>query len=75
MMRARKSLIVALSEAKGDPTIPEIANLQDWTKKMAVMGAEVDGALELAWRRGEQAGYLKGYSDAKRGRRNKWALK
>jgi hypothetical protein len=67
-----KSLIVALSEAKGPPLVKDIADLQDWTKKLAHIGANVDGALELAWRRGEHAGYLAGYADGKKGRKNKW---
>lgn len=73
--KQRKSLIVALSEAKGEPIVPEIADLQDWTKKMAHLGSNMDGALELAWRRGEHAGYLSGYKDGKARRRNKWEQK
>lgn len=70
-----KSLIVALSEAKGEPLVKDIADLQEWTKKMAHIGAQVDGALELAWRRGEHAGYVAGYNDAKKRKPNKWLQK
>jgi len=66
-----KSLIVALAEAKV-PGHPGIEDLQDWTKKMAHLGKQIDGALELAHRRGEHAGYLKGYEDARRKRKSRW---
>lgn len=67
-----KSLVVALAEAK-PVGHPDIADLQDWTKKLAHTGRSIDGALELAYRRGEHAGYLAGYNDAKRKRKNKYA--
>ncbi len=67
-----KSLIVALAEAKGEPLIPAIRDLQDWTKKLAHIGSNVDGALELAWRRGEHAGYLQGYADGEIHRASKY---
>jgi hypothetical protein len=67
----KKSLIVALAEAKG-PGHPGVEDLQDWTKKMAHLGRQIDGALELAHRRGQHMGYLQGYADGVGKRKSKY---
>lgn len=56
MKPRRKSLIVALAEAEAKP----------WTKKFAHIGSNIDGALELQWMRGFQAGYEQCMKDGKR---------
>jgi hypothetical protein len=66
----RKSLIVALSEAETRSefaavrTMPERA--RNFTKRMALDGRQVDGAIELAYLRGFQAGYEQCLRDGKR---------
>jgi hypothetical protein len=51
-----KSLIVALAEADAGP----------WTKRLAHVGSEIEGALQLQWMRGYQAGYERCLADGKR---------
>jgi hypothetical protein len=56
-----KSLIVALNEATQPSGVDAIRTLpersKDWTKRMALVGREMDGALELLFYRAYQAGY------------------
>lgn len=52
---------------------PNVADLLNKWNNRHRLDRQVMGAIELAYLRGEHAGYLLGYKDAKAKRRNKWA--
>jgi hypothetical protein len=56
--QARKSLVVVLAQA----------DVGEWTRRMAHLGKEMDGALALEHMRGFQAGYEQCMRDSKQAR-------
>lgn len=56
-----KSLIVALSEAETRSEFEAVRSMperaRNFTKRMALEGRQIDGAIELIYMRGYQAGY------------------
>lgn len=59
----RKSLIVALNEARVPSRYEAVELLKDFTKRLALVGAQADGALEVVYMRGFQAGYEQAMKD------------
>lgn len=60
-----KSLITALAEAHPDPEFEATAKVAVFTKRLAHVGREADGAISLVYYRGFQAGYEQAMRDAK----------
>jgi hypothetical protein len=73
----RKSLIVALNEAHTQSdfmavlTMPE--RMRNYTKRLALEGQQIDGAIELAYMRGFHVGYSQCLYDGKK-RKKAFAL-
>lgn len=63
MATRAKSLIVALSEARVPSPHAAVEEFKHFTKRLALMGAQADGALELVYMRGFQAGYEQAMKD------------
>ena len=51
---------------------PNVADLHRKFNNRNRLDRQACGAIELAYMRGEHSGYLKGYKDAKAGKKNKW---
>lgn len=68
---ARKSLIVALAEARIPSPHAGVESLKQFTKQLAHIGAEADGALEVVYMRGFQAGYEQAMNDQRTGKLRK----
>jgi hypothetical protein len=62
-----KSLIVAIHEAAIVSPHAAVRPLKTFTKQLALLGAQVDGTLELLYMRAFQAGYEQAIRDSKRG--------
>lgn len=64
--RAPKDLLVALDEARIETRFEALRGLKDHTKRLALYGREIDGAMELVYMRGFQVGYEQALKDGKR---------
>lgn len=69
---ARRHGRAAVNQDRNVFVSPNIADLHGPYNNRNRFDREVCGALELAFMRGEHSGYLEGYKDAKKGKRNKW---
>lgn len=61
-----RSLIVALSEARRPSNFEAVEPLKRFTQRLALIGSDADGALELVYMRGFQAGYEQALRDGKK---------
>lgn len=66
-----RSLIVALSEARRASEFEAVEGLKHFTKQLALIGSQADGALELVFMRGFQSGYEQALRDGKRASKGK----